>query len=354
MPKRLNLGEQVVSPPVITPTVNNNLVQVPTPAQPSAMVVYQPLTMNEVSDFGTKAQVSLATVTDKITGIAKTSDMDEMGKLLGDVILAAKGYDPDNLFKGGFLGFFKAKANQIRMKFDTVDGTVNRLLLQIKQRIELFRGRVADLQALRENTEKFHDSLTDEIVKITKRADWMDQNVPEVIDGDMMSAQNRQDWLTVITFARKRADDLRRAQVLAEQQVVQIKLMQDNSIALAQKFRDIEVTTVPSMKQTFTLYILNMEQKKGAEFADTIDGLNDDVLKRNAALLGTNTVAIQTSLARSNISMEALKANYDAIQQSMADTDRIRKDMKARLAAEAPQLEKLSDDLRASLAQKVM
>ncbi|PZR73924.1 MAG: hypothetical protein DI537_46300 [Stutzerimonas stutzeri] len=326
-------------------TVNHNLVQL-------TGVPGKALTMEEIGTFGQRAQGQLATVTDKITGVAKTSDMDEVGKLLTDTIMAAKGFDPSNLFKGGFLGFFKAKGAQLQMKFDTVDQTVNRLVGQIDQRIGLFRGRIRDLEQLAIQNKAFHDSLDGEIEAVNARADWMEANIPEVDPADPMSATARQQWITVINFARKRADDLRRAQVLAQQQQAQIGLMADNSGALAMKFADIKVTTIPSLKQTFTLYILNLEQKKGAEFATQIDDMTDETLKKNAALLGQNTVLINTALTRSNVSIEALQANHDAVIKSLEDVERIRNDMKVRLASEAPKLEQLSSDLTKRLAQK--
>ena len=357
MPKELNFG---ANPPVstpnsdpvaatATPNVNPNLTRImPSVTANSAVVpattgtslaVQKPLTMDDVSSYGTKQQASLASVTDKITGVAKTSDMDEVGKLLTSTIMAAKGFDPNNLFKKGFLGFFKAKANEIQMRFDTVDGTVNRLVQQIDQRIQLFRQRITDLDNLAKANRQFHDSLTSEIEEILARADWMEQNQPQVDPTDAFSAQQLQQWITVINFARKRADDLRRAQILAQQQDAQIALMKDNSAALALKFADVKVTTIPSMKTTFSLYVINMGKKKGGEFSEHVDDVNDEVLKRNAAMLGANTTAINKALTRSNIGIEALQANHDAIVNSLQEIDRIRAEMKTRIASEAPKIE---------------
>jgi uncharacterized protein YaaN involved in tellurite resistance len=363
MVKRLDLGgvETNVAPfptAIATPPPSLHSLQAEPPAAPIALVPQQaqptklPITIEELGKIGGDAQTQLASVTSKITGVAKTSDMDEMGKLLQNTIMAAKGYDPDKLFKGGLFGFFKAKSTQIRMKFDNVDQTVQRLVGEVDQRIGHFRQRVQDLDQLAEANKQYHDSLTPQIEHVTATADWMEQNQPQVDPNDPLSAQFVQDWITVINFARKRADDLRRAQILAQQQAAQIQQMKTNSSALAQKFGDIKVTTIPAMQQTFTLYVINLEQKKGAEFADQVDALTNDAITKNAQLMGQNTTAIHTSLTRSNISMEALKANYDSITQSLDEVRRIQAEMKTRLASEAPQLEQLSQDLTKRLSQR--
>jgi uncharacterized protein YaaN involved in tellurite resistance len=370
MPKNFSFDPPpapVPAPVAFAPPIQATPIQVaPAPTAATAIAVPQgstdlsvltgrpgkALTMEEIGNYGGRAQGQLASVTDKITGVAKTSDMDEVGKLLTDTIMAAKGYDPSNLFKKGFMSFFKGKATQMQMKFDSVDSTVNRLVGEIDKRINLFRSRIGDLEQLAIQNRAFHDSLDDEIAGVNERADWMEANLPEVDPADPMSATTRNQWITVVNFARKRADDLRRAQVLAQQQQAQISQMADNSGALVMTFADIKQTTVPAMKTTFSLYVLNMEQKSGAEFATMTKDLNDDVIKRNAALLGQNTTLINTALTRSNVSLEALQANHDSVIKSLEEVERIRTEMKTRIAAEAPRLEQLSSDLTKRLAQK--
>jgi hypothetical protein len=144
MPRRLQFGDDNSSQPTTTATPSPSVgfapqvapqlpAVAPTPvaAPPPANIPElrnatpgkPPITMEEVGQIGSNAQAQIAQVTSKITGVAKTSDMDAMGKLLTDTIMAAKGYDPNNLFKGRLFGFMKAKGNQIQLRFDTVDQT---------------------------------------------------------------------------------------------------------------------------------------------------------------------------------------------------------------------------------------
>ena len=371
MPKKLDFGEPVSSPifqdPKFTATAPSiapgSSVSITTTAVPfaiqqivqnnpiSVISATKPLTMEEVGTFGLRAQQQTAEVTNRIAQTSKTSDMDEVGKILTNTIMAAKGYDPNNLFKGGFLNFFKAKSSEVQMKFDTVDQTVDRLVQQIDQRIILFRQRIRDLEQMSIENQKYHDALTDEIASLRERVAWMEANIPEIDPNDPMTANRRQQWISVAAYGLKRANDLQSAQLLAQQQQAQISMMADNSAALALKFQDVKVTTIPALKNTFSLYILNLEQKKGAEFADTVDSMTNETIKKNAALLGQNTVAINTALTRANISIDTLQANHDAVIQSLNDVERIRTEMKARIAAETPRLEQLSQDLTKRLAQ---
>jgi uncharacterized protein YaaN involved in tellurite resistance len=360
-PKPIGLGS-APKPPIATPTAEPSLTDsymptvqasapVPAVQTPSRAVV---LTMDEASNAGGGSQMAIAEATKKITAIAKTSDMDELGKLLSETLMAAKGYDMNSMKGGGggIFGFLKRKGEEIRSRYEKVDGTVTRLVGQIDQRVNLFATRVNDLKSIAVQNRTYHDALTDEIVHMEEGVAYMEANPPAVDPTDSFSAQKAQEWQTVIAWARKRADDLRRAQIVAQQQDAQINLMVQNSTALTQKFKDLKVTTLPLLQQTFTLYIINMEQAKGAEFATSIDNLSDETMKKNAALLGQNTVAIQTSLNRSNFSVEAITANHDAVLKALDDIERIRAETKTRLANEAPLLEQKSRELAARLAQR--
>lgn len=340
--------------PTKTATATDNTLIPEVTAGNTSMVVHQPMTLSEVGEVGEKERSQLALVTDKITNEAKTSDMDELGGLLTKTLMTAQGYDPDKLFNGGgifgFLKGIKGKVKEASIKFDDVDSNVKKLVTEVDARIAKFRKRVQDLDELSQSIKVSYAEMGKKIEEITARADWMEQNIPEADPNVPFSAEKRQDWITVITFARQRADNLARARALAEMQIAQIGMMQKNSIALAQDFGEIKATTVPNMKTTFTLYVLNLEQKKGAEFSNTIKNTNDEILKRNAEMLGRNTTQINEALTRSNISIEALQANKDALLFSLQEVDRIRAETKQRLAAEAPQIEAMSRELATAMA----
>lgn len=321
------------------------------PAVSNALPALKPITLSELSSFGTKASGMSAAVTDKITGIAKTSDMDEIGALLQNTLKTAKGYDPESLKKKGFLGLFKAKFSDFKSRFDTVDDSMKQLIAQIDHRVRLFSSRIADLETLQKNNRAAHDQLIVEIEAMHQRIQWMEANVPDVDLNDPFSAQQKQDWLMVVGLATKRADDLARLKLLFQQQDAQITQMKQNSAGLATKFSDVRDTTVPALKQSFTLYVLQIEQEKGAEFADVVDNTTNAVIQANAQKLGQTTTAIHTALTRSNISVDTLKANHDSIITSLNEVERIHTEMKLRLTTEAPQLEQLSRDLSARLAK---
>jgi uncharacterized protein YaaN involved in tellurite resistance len=318
----------------------------------SAVAVQQaPLSITEISQMGGTTLVKTAAISGKITSVAKAGDMDELGKLVGQLLIKAKEYDPSKLGKGGILGWFRKSKQQLLNHYQTVDQQVGGLVIEVDKRVGFFRGRVADLEEMFNANEEYHEELGQTIAAMQERVEWMRSNQPVVDEADAFSAQKAADWQQVITFAEKRIDDLRRGQMLSEQTGPQIKLMAMNSIALSQTFDDIKVTTIPTLQRTFALYIINKEQQQGADMAEAVRNTTNAAIIQNADLLKSNTSKVHTQLSRSNIDMKTLEHNQQAVFDSLKEVERIRAEMKSRLQSEAPKIERLSADLHTRMAE---
>jgi uncharacterized protein YaaN involved in tellurite resistance len=310
-----------------------------------------PFTLEEIADVGRGAMMNVAAIADKITSVASAGDIDEIGDSFASLLNSAREYDPKN-FKGnkGFLGFFRKKVASVKNRYQTIDRQVDQLISETDNRIGLFKTRIGDLANLYEQNQKYHGELASIRHEMQERIAWMKENVPEVQESDSFSAQKRADWLASIDYAEKRADDLQRAMILSEQQAPQIRLMAMNSSGLVQKFSEIKSTTIPVLKNAFGLYILNIEQEKGAKFANEVDNLTNKTLIENSKKLGENTATIHKSLSRSTIDIGTLEETQKVLIASISSVEQIHNEMRQRLMSERPKLEQLSKDLTLRLS----
>lgn len=355
-PRGLNLGKAKTAPqPIPTQTA-----VAPAPVQDMKVggnfaapaIARQPITIVEASEFGKSAAMGAATIAKKITGVARAGDIDEVGKCLNGLMVTAKKYDPSNLKKGGgFMGFFKIKVQELKNQFATVDNQIDALLGEADRHIGLFKGRIGDLESLYGENENRYQELGGVITEVESRIAWMEANPPVVDAANSFSAQHSADWNAVIAYAKKRVDDLQRGQALCQIQAPQIKQMQVNAGSLVMEFNRIKTDTIPALQMGFSLYILSMEQEKGADFATNVADLTNDTLKKNAAKLGVATVKVQTALARSTYDLSTLQTMQQETIKALDSVQRIRADMKTRLDQERPQLEALTQQLAQRLSQ---
>ena len=347
-PKPLNIptGAAQMPPPGSTELITLGAApQLPVVA-PANMV----LTMEQVNSVGSKQQSGVAEISSRLAGSVKTSDMDTLGQLLGQTLMAAKGFDPANT-KGKFFGFIKRKVEEIRLGYESADKTVDRLVALIDGRMNLHRQRDADIKTMIAANRRYHEELGPEIADLMVKVEWMEANIPAVDPADPMSAQRVQEWQTVCAMGRKHADDLQRARVISQQMDAQMNMLVQQGLMLVQKFDSFKTTTLPVLRQAFVMYIMALEQEKSAQMAESVDNLTDSTLQENARKLGQTTHAVHSSLARSSISLQSIQAGHTAMLQALDDIDKIRTDMKARLATEAPQIESASRELAARLAR---
>jgi len=78
-------------------------------------VPQKPLELMEIGEVGKVQMEGMSGVTQRLMTNAKGSDLDEMGKLVGNLLVAAKGYDPKTLGKGGLFTWGKTKAQQFQI-----------------------------------------------------------------------------------------------------------------------------------------------------------------------------------------------------------------------------------------------
>ena len=99
----------------------------------------------------------------------------------------------------------------------------------------------------------------------------------------------------------KRLSDLHLLQQSALQTLPMIRLIQSNNTMLIDKFNAVRSITIPAWKNQIALALSLNEQENSVKLAEAIDNTTNELLKRNAQLLHTNSVAVAKANQRSVI-----------------------------------------------------
>lgn len=310
----------------------------------------------QVADLGSKAARGIAELAKRNSEITAVSvgDTGQMGELLQRMVVTAKGLAPEQLAgKGimakitGILGRTKERAIG---QFRSVDSAISAIETELLAKAELHRRRIDDLEKMYVANHQYHDELTAAIQTIEQHAEEMRAQAPAVDANDPFSAQTRLDHDNEVQRLVKRADDLRRVQILSMQNAPAIRLMQDNARGLVQKFNDLRDVTLPAWRNTFTGFILREEQKADAVLTKTLDDATNDALRYGADLLRTSTQKIARSRARSVVSIDTLEHCQQQLLGALDDVQRIASEEAARLVAERPRIEALATELYAKVS----
>jgi uncharacterized protein YaaN involved in tellurite resistance len=345
-PKGLNFGAPTASP---TPTSAPPIQAMQPAGIPTGQAVV-PFSLQDVVTYGQDTEIRAGSVSQKINATTRGGDIDEVGKLLGQLLTAGQQYDPSKLKPGGVFGFFKKKKRELEAHFATVDAQVTTIARDVDQQITHFASRIGDLEQLGVENQQRHADLGRIIDEANVRIAWMKANPPTPDVTDPFAAQASQNWAKVIEFAEKRVDDLTRVQKLCELYGPQIEMMKENAGLLVMKFGEVKSITLPQMQQTFSLYILNMETEKGADYSKQLTDSNNAMIQANAKKLGVATVKVRTEMARSSVDLATLNTVRDEFFKTMDTCKQIADQTQQRLAAERPQVEAISQQLAQRLA----
>ena len=124
----------------------------------------------------------------------------------------------------------------------------------------------------------------------------------------------------------KRLSDLHLLQQSALQTLPMIRLIQSNNTMLIDKFNAVRSITIPAWKNQIALALSLNEQENSVKLAEAIDNTTNELLKRNAQLLHTNSVAVAKANQRSVIDASTLEAVQATLIKTVNDVIKIQQD----------------------------
>lgn len=123
----------------------------------------------------------------------------------------------------------------------------------------------------------------------------------------------------------KRVSDLMLLQQSAIQTLPMIRIIQSNNNMLIDKFYAVKNITLPAWKNQISLALALNEQKNSVELANNIDYATNDLLKRNADLLHSNSIQTAKANQRSVIDIETLEHVQNTLIKTVSDVIEIQK-----------------------------
>lgn len=308
------------------------------------------VTEDQIERLGDQQSTQLSSLSKQILSQVRASDADAFGAKLNDLIGVAKSLDPSKHNRKGILAFLRSLVGTAKEKmlaeYQTVEGRMTVLIGELDKSAALQSARVNDLEDMYLANMQTHQSLEECVSQGQEMLVIMQEQLEsESKATDAFSAQRIADQKNRIDRLEKRIDDIRRSMLLAKQAAPEIRLLQDNARTLASKFKDVKAVTIPAWQNAFSLYLVQLEQKKSAELITQIHDTTDEAFKMQADMLRENTVMIAKAKQRSVVSIETLEhvqnqllGAFDDMNKIAEEGKRSRKQAEVKLVALEKQL----------------
>ncbi|MBQ8087132.1 MAG: toxic anion resistance protein [Clostridia bacterium] len=313
------------------------------------------LDSNLVFSYGAAAQQNISQFADSTLKNVQTKDLDEVGDMIGDLVVELKGFNTDEKEGKGLFGFFKkqeASLATMKARYDKAEINVNRITEQLeKHQIQLLRD-IALLDKLYDQNLLYFKELSMYIAAGKQRLEsFRAGELQAAYDKAQASglpedAQAAKDLADKADRFEKKLYDLELTRNISIQMAPQIRLIQSSNQMMAEKIQTSIVNTIPLWKSQMVLAMGLAHTQDAMQAQRAVTDVTNELLKKNAEKLHMATVESAKEAERGIIDIETLKQTNQMLIDTMDEVLTIQRNgRESRRNAEA-ELAQIEGELR--------
>ena len=315
---------------------------------------------NLVLQYGAAAQKNIASFSESALNSVRTKDLGEIGKSLSDLVVELKGFGQEEDEKKGLFGLFKKSGNKIeslKAQYSKVETNVDRIAHELEQHQVTLLKDVAMFDQMYELNLKYYKELTMYILAGKKRLAAVRAGELEELrkqaeaSGAQEDAQRYNDMVQMCERFEKKLHDLELTRMISIQMGPQTRLLQNNDTLMVEKIQSSLVNTIPLWKSQMVL-ALGMEHSRQATAAqNAVTEMTNELLKKNADMLKTGTIATAKEAERSIVDIETLQHTNQQLISTLDEVLNIQRDGAAKRKAAEVELGKIEGELKQKLME---
>ncbi len=312
----------------LSPEQEQNIVEIAKSinlADPSLDVTYGTKTMQDISRFS-----------DDLLSRVQAKDSGEIGESLTNLMLKVKDIDVAKM--NDEQGFFE-KLPIIGSLFNKVEKTVAQFKT-LSEQVEVITnqldtsmiGLLHDVEVLEQlyiHNEEFHHELSLYLaagkhkLEEARNVDLPRLQAEAEQSDNALDAQKVRDFAEQINRFERRLHDLEISRTITIQTAPQIRLIQSNNRALAQKIQTSILTTIPIWKNQMVLALSLHGQKGAAALQKNVADTTNELLSKNASMLEQAAIDTTREVERSIVDISTLREVHAKLISTIDETLRI-------------------------------
>lgn len=311
-----------------------------------------------IVQYGAGAQKKMADFSESALKSVRTQELGEVGALLTEVVGELKNFDTEN--EKGIFGFFKRGMNKVqalRVKYDKAEKNVERVVKALKDNQMRLMKDNATLDKMYDMNIVYFKELTMYILAGKKKlTEVQNADLPALVTkaeetGRPEDAQAARDLEERIVRFERKLSDLELTRVIAMQTAPQIRMVQNNEIAMIEKIQTTLVNTIPLWKNQMVLSLGIANAADAVKAQNAVNKTTNELLRKNADLLQSSTTQIAEETERGIVDIETLQHTNETLIQTFDDVLRIQQEGRQKRAAAEVEIRRLEDELKSKLLE---
>lgn len=312
--------------------------------------------VNSVLNYGADLQATMEKYSNDFLTSVRTFNSGEVGTHISDLLTELNYIDVDELNQSAFKSFLSkiplvknlvVNVKRIFQKYDTVISNVDKISNKIKAgRINSLKDNTA-LQTMFDNNIEYIKQIEELIMAGQLKMQDLQVKLAEM-EGAPAQYKDYEisDMREFISRLDKRLADMKIIRYVMMQSLAQIRVVQNNNVAIADKAQSIISTTIPVWKNQLTIAVALYRQKANVEMQRKVAETTNTILEKNAELLRQNSIEVARENENTVVSIETLKKTTQSLISTLDEVKRIHEEgMRSRQVLDK-ELQSLETELR--------
>ena len=285
--------------------------------------------------------------------LGSTKLMDQLGKIMDQ-------FDMQEVMgekKKGLAGFLQNKARDLKRllaKYQSLGDEIDKVYQELVKYEADTKQSIKTMKELAEQNINYSENLDGYIATGYVLQNQLNQEIipaleKKVAAGDEMANIQLSQMRAALEAVDRRTADLEMSKTTAILTGPQIDLIQKNNVLLLAQLHSAFITTIPQFKMAMIQAVTLQKQKNTQAGLAALNERNNELIRRNAQNLATNSVTIAKAANQTSISVETLQFAFDTMKQAIVDTKAIDVQAKQDRATARQKLNQMETEIHATM-----
>lgn len=316
--------------------------------------------INSITNYGSELQSTMTKYSNDFLSAVRTQQSGEMGELINNLLAELDYIDVDELKaptkikrmlrKLPIIKHMVTSVEKIMGKYDTISKNIDQITNKISAtRMTSLRDNNA-LQVMFENNIEYGKQIDEYIIAGKIKLEEVKNKLDEMMSNTQnYEAHEIQDMQTFYNNLDRRLTEMLTLRYVIKQSLPQIRTVQYNNLAVADKAQSIIATTIPVWKNQLSIAVALHRQSENIKAQRKVTDTTNAILKKNAEMLHMNSVTVARENERSVIDTETLKETTQKLIDTIKEVKQIHESGAAKRRETESEILRIEKELETSM-----
>lgn len=318
--------------------------------------------INSITNYGSELQTTMTKYSNDFLSAVRTQQSGEMGELINNLLSELDYIDVDELKaptkvkrmlrKVPILKHLVTSVEKIMGKYDTISKNIDQITSKISAtRMTSLRDNNA-LQVMFENNVEYGKQIEEYIIAGKIKLEEIKLKLNEMMANPQnYEAHEIQDMQEFYNNLDRRLNEMMTLRFVIKQSLPQIRTVQYNNLAVADKAQSIIATTIPVWKNQLSIAVALHRQSENIKAQRKVTDTTNAILKKNAEMLHQNSITVAKENERGIIDVETLRETTQKLVNTIREVKQIHENGAAERKKTETEILRIEKELESSMQQ---